>query len=376
MVINVAFHSEHRVKLPSGMLSVRVNRTDIPLKALCGFGCRQNPKRGFLFVSKVLGKHYPVCPSQMRAVQRMLADKINSELIGPIVFLGMAETATCLGQAIHEEYLRRTGRNDVLFLQTTRYHLDRKPAFVFSEEHSHATAHLVHVPECRSDVQLLREARTIILIDDEASTGNTFSNLASAFKQYASNIEHAVLVMITDWTDGQAAKAMPIPTDMVSILSGTYSFQSSPHFIPKSVSTTGNGLSKFRLFKQNYGRLGCRNILNISAYIKHRALAIARGQILVLGTGEFSYLPFRLAEYLKKEGLDVRFQTTTRSPIMVSNDIQAKMSFPDNYGDEIPNFLYNVNPEDYDTVIVCYETPFETVQPQLIHSLKPVTILF
>lgn len=182
--------------------------------------------------------------------------------------------------------------------------------------------------------------------------------------------------MITDWTDGQAAKAMPILSDVVSILSGTYSFQSSPYFVPKSVSINGNELSKFRLFKQNYGRLGCRNILNISVYIKHRALAIARGQILVLGTGEFSYLPFRLAEYLKEAGFDVRFQTTTRSPIMVSNDIQARMSFPDNYGDEIPNFLYNVKSEDYDTVIVCYGTPSETVQLQIIHCLRPVTILF
>lgn len=139
-----AFDSEC-IRLPSGLLSVRVNRTDIPLQALCGFGCRQNLKRGFLFVSKVLGKHYPVHPSKMRAVQRMLADKINPELPGPIVFVAMAETATCLGQAIHEEYLRRCDRNDVLFLQTTRYHLDKEPAFVFSEEHSHATAHLVHV---------------------------------------------------------------------------------------------------------------------------------------------------------------------------------------------------------------------------------------
>lgn len=372
--MSIAFDSEY-IRLPSGVLSVRVNRTDIPLQALCGFGCRQNPKRGFVFVSKVLGKHYPVCPSLMRAVQRMLAAKINPELPGPIVFVGMAETATCLGQAIHEEYLRRTSRNDVLFLHTTRYGLDRIPAFVFSEEHSHATTHLVHVPEYQADVQLLQEARTIVLIDDEASTGKTFFNLASAFMQYANSIDCIVVVMLTDWTDGQVA-TMPIPADVVSILSGTYSFQPSASFIHKSVQLNSTGLSKFHLFKQNYGRLGCRNILSISTHIKQYILSIARGRILVLGTGEFSYLPFRLAEFLEGEGFDVCFQTTTRSPIMVSNDIQVKMSFPDNYGDEIPNFLYNVKPGDYDTVIVCYETPSEAVQPQLVNSLGAVTILF
>ena len=370
-----AFNSD--IKLPSGLLSFRVNRTDIPLQALCGFGCRQNLKRGFLFVSKVLGKHYPVRPSKMRAVQRMLADKINPELPGPIVFVGMAETATCLGQAIHEEYLRRCNRNDVLFLQTTRYHLDKKPAFVFSEEHSHATAHLVHAPEYQLGVQLLQEAKTIVLIDDEVSTGKTFFNLASAFKRYAKNINCAILVTITDWTNGQFLELMPIPSSTVSILSGSYSFQPNSDFISEAPSIfNGNVLSKSQLFKHNHGRLGCHNVLNVPASIKQQALSNAYGRTLILGTGEFSYLPFRLAEILETEGFDIHFQTTTRSPIMVSNDIQAKMSLSDNYGDEIPNFLYNVKPGYYDTVIVCYETPSENVQPELIHSLKAVPILF
>ena len=183
--------------------------------------------------------------------------------------------------------------------------------------------------------------------------------------------------MITDWTDGQVVKAMPIPSSVVSILSGTYSFQPSSHFTSDNVPVgNGNELSKSHLFKYNYGRLGCHNILNISTDIKRRALSIARGRILVLGTGEFSYLPFRLAETLEAEGFDVHFQTTTRSPIMVSNDIETKISLLDNYGDEIPNFLYNVKLGYYDTVIVCYETPQESVQPQLIHSLKAVPILF
>lgn len=225
-------------------------------------------------------------------------------------------------------------------------------------------------------VQLLLEAKTIVLIDDEASTGKTFFNLASAFIRYASNIERVVLAMITDWTDGQVVKAMPIPSSVVSILSGTYSFRPNSHFTSENLPLLNGKSSKSQLFKYNYGRLGCHNILNISTEVKHRALSIAYGRTLVLGTGEFSYLPFRLAETLEAEGFNVHFQTTTRSPIMVSNDIETKMTLPDNYGDEIPNFLYNVKPEYYDTVIVCYETPPENVQPQLIHSLKAVPILF
>lgn len=48
------------------------------------------------------------------------------------------------------------------FFQTRRYYLDKKPAFVFSEEHSYATADLVYVSEYQLDVQLLREAKSIV----------------------------------------------------------------------------------------------------------------------------------------------------------------------------------------------------------------------
>ena len=67
--INMA---EHRVvELPTGRLSIEVLRSDIALDQLCGFAARRNPKRGFLFVSKVLGKHIPVRPSLMRQVHAL-----------------------------------------------------------------------------------------------------------------------------------------------------------------------------------------------------------------------------------------------------------------------------------------------------------------
>ena len=370
-----------RIELPSGVLSVQVRRTDIPLNILCGFGCRQNPKRGFLFVSKVLGKHYPARPQQMRTVQRLLADKIDRHLSGPVVFVAMAETATCLGQAVHEAYLRRCQRKDVLFLHTTRYHLDRELAFVFCEEHSHATAHLVYVPECPSDAELLQQAKTIVLVDDEASTGKTFSSLASVFQQYTRSIERVVVVTITDWTNGRLIERMPIPSEVVSILSGTYSFAPNPDFIVDGFfPANGNELSKSHLLRHNYGRLGCCQIIHLADPIRQRALSVVRERVsprvLVLGTGEFSYLPFRLAEILESSGFDVHFQTTTRSPILVAGDIREKVSFPDNYEDDIDNFLYNVKPGNYDTILIGYETPPHTIQPQLIHPLQATPLFF
>ena len=100
----------HSVDLPTGRLDIKVFGTVMPLQEICGFAARQNPKRGFLFVSKVLGKHIPVRPSKVREVHTRLAAQIPADLPGPVVVIGMAETAICLGNGVFDEYVRLTGR--------------------------------------------------------------------------------------------------------------------------------------------------------------------------------------------------------------------------------------------------------------------------
>ena len=84
-----------------GRLSVRVTSADSSPEALFGFAERRNPKRAFLFVSIVLGRHIPVAPSVMQASFESLATKIPSDLPGPVLFIGMAETAVGLGAGVH-----------------------------------------------------------------------------------------------------------------------------------------------------------------------------------------------------------------------------------------------------------------------------------
>ena len=56
------------IELSRGRLSVHVNQqhTHWNLDDLLDFAERINPKRAFLFVSKVLGKHIRVAPSVMK----------------------------------------------------------------------------------------------------------------------------------------------------------------------------------------------------------------------------------------------------------------------------------------------------------------------
>jgi hypothetical protein len=79
-------------------------------------------------------------------------------------------------------------------------------------------------------------------------------------------------------------------------------------------------------------------------------------RVLVLGTGEFAHAPYLLARQLEASGWDVHFQSTTRSPILTGEGIADVLEFTDNYHDEIPNYVYNVDAARYDRILIGYET--------------------
>ncbi len=300
----------------------------------------------------------------MRDTYQRLARRIPANLPGPVVVLGLAETAVALAQGVHDAWLQASGRDDVLFLHTTRYRLNAPLALSFEEEHSHASQHLVHAPAEAADAALFAAARTLILVDDEASTGTTFVNLARAFSGGA--VEQVVCVTITDWSP-DFRERMPVPTTVVSLLEGSYRFtpvvNAAPVEMPRA---TGNNESKAALLPRNRGRRGLRGPLGWEGALP----AVRPGtRVLVLGTGEFTYLPFRVAERLEAAGADVWCQATTRSPVLVGNDIASAVTFPDNYDDGIPNFLYNFVREDYDLVLLCHETPQALLPRATIEAL-------
>jgi len=371
--------TEKTVALAGGILQVTADRSDLPLGALCGFASRRNPKRPFLFVSRVLGRHLPVRPQVMRMVHRRLAAKLPQDLPGPAVVIGMAETAVCLGQGTHEAWRRLSGRDDLLFLHSTRYKLRQPLLSTFEESHSHATSHLLYQPADPVDADLFARCRSLVLVDDEASTGATFVALTAACKRHMPHLSRVVCVTITDWmgAERQAAirAAMPVETGFVSLLDGAYGFQPSDAPPPVMPDVTGNSDLKDHLIGRNWGRLGLRQPVPLPDHVQ--AIRAQRGErVLVLGTGEFVYPPFQLARRLSAMGAEVWVQATTRSPILEGADIQGVLEFADAYEDGIPNFLYSVRPGQYDRVLVCYETPPSTVQRPLIAALDAEPVMF
>lgn len=374
--------AKHRVEMPTGVLTVEVDQSDLSLTELCDFAARRNPKRGFLFVSRILGKHIPISPATMRDGYRRLAIKIPQDLPGPVVFIGMAETATALGHGVYEEYVKASGRDDLVYIETTRYELDRAKALNFAEEHSHATDHILYLPEDAQVRQLFQKAGTLVLVDDEASTGKTFINLTKAFvAQVAPQLQHLVTVVITDWRGQKLVQERHhnllaedgISSSAISLLSGSYSFTPHPDLcrieMPRA---SGNGERKDHLFRTNFGRLGLSNPFELHKHLRHLDRTLAAGEkCLVLGVGEFSYLPFLLAERLEQLNphATVAVQSTTRSPIMLGGAIARSLAFADHCQEGIDNYLHNGSAEQFDRVIICSETPASTIDTYLVQAL-------
>ncbi len=228
-----------RVNLDVHIESIKFN---INKTSLFKLAARKNKKRGFLFVSTVLGKHIPVSPNISLLFGRLLAlvysncilkkenlicdeikyltneyaklnilenscnitnDKyllINKKL-GELykrevedkitvdektLFIGFAETATGLGHSVYENF---SGK--VSYIHTTRESLkDINLALDFQEEHSHATEHFLF-----GDI---RNFEKIVLIDDEFTTGNTTLNFIKEIKEKF-GIEKYTLLSILDW---------------------------------------------------------------------------------------------------------------------------------------------------------------------------------
>ena len=105
--------------LKRGRLEVKVNASTFAPQALFDFAERRNPKRAFLFVSRVLGRHIPARPSLMAESFNALAGKIPADLPGPVLVIGMAETAVGLGAGVHRA-LSQT-RNDCVYLCSSRH---------------------------------------------------------------------------------------------------------------------------------------------------------------------------------------------------------------------------------------------------------------
>lgn len=79
----------------------------------------------------------------------------------------------------------------------------------------------------------------------------------------------------------------------------------------------------------------------------------AKGSVFWFSGQGIIWEPFLLAERLEAAGAKAFYGSTTRSPIAVGYAIESAISFTDNYGLGIPNFVYNVAHQQFDRILVC-----------------------
>ncbi|MFZ4271992.1 phosphoribosyltransferase [Streptomyces arboris] len=374
---------------------------DGELQELLGLALRRNPKRAHLLVSNVLGKHVPQKPSVVYGAGYGLGERVRA-LLGAdearrAVVLGYAETATGLGHAVAD------GLRDAPYLHSTR----RPVAGVaqaggFEEAHSHATSHLL-LPE---DPELLAggaEASTLVLVDDEFSTGNTVLNTIRALHESHPRERYVIVALVDMRSAGDRdrltafAAEIGARVDLVTRSSGTVT-------LPEGVLERGQALVAAQEAEQagrtdeasegaapvtrvdldwpaevpDGGRHGFTpdHRAALEAALPGMAERIAGAldsdvrRVLVLGFEELMYAPLRLGTALEAalgSGAEVRYSTTTRSPVLAVDDpgyaIRTRLVFPahddpaDGPGDR---YAYNVAGAGFDAVVAVVDSIAET----------------
>jgi hypothetical protein len=339
-----------RVELATGALTL-TSHSGPDSSELCDFAARANPKRGFLIVSRVLGRHLPAAPSEMRAAMNALADRLPQDLPERVVFLGMAETATALAQGVFARYRRTHPGTGCLYLQTSRQAVADAPLLAsFEEGHSHATSHLVQVADA-GFAAAVREARTLVIVDDESSTGNTFLAAAAAMAEVMPDLERVETCCLTDWSGGRYLADMPVPAQAHSLIAGSLEWAPNPQAVRSVLPSTSNSAG----MAPATGMTSRTGLLEPEAAMRSSIDVIPGERVLVLGDGEHSYEALLIAEEIEEKGGSAAVQCITRTPALQGHAMRTVSRFDDAYGSGAPCYLYNILEHRPERIIIASE---------------------
>lgn len=385
-----------------------------------------NPKRNFLFISKLLGKRIPVFPDVCKATGHLLASlcypEISSELLvkylenpthcnqeikklintsidvgKKTLIIGFAEAATGLGMSVASAI-----RNCTYYSTTREKFNDKKFLFSFEEVHSHATTH-----NCYDDLNTsFSSFDEIILVDDEITTGNSLLNLIEKIHEL-SNISTYRVLTILDWRDEKCKERFKavqtnknINIEVFSILSGNIVVDDNTVFeeghvesLPKLETSyeieselervkciKKDGLQEY--YYKNSGRFGIthNNIEKIESIAKNAADKIFHQillnkdnikKILVISEGEDIYITSRIASYFPSD-IEVLFKATSMCPMYADGEIIKEKHTYIGHSD-FKYYFYNKKEteENYDIVLFISEFP---VNAQLTSNMINISL--
>ncbi len=337
------------VDLPTGRLVLRGVAPE-RVAALCDFAARANPKRGFLIVSRVLGRHLPTPPEALRAAADALAAQIPGDLPGPVLFCGMAETATGLAQSVWAAWRARHPDAASAYVQSSRQIAAGARILTrFEEGHSHAASHMVQVS---ADIEpALAAARSLVIVDDECSTGSTFVEAADALVAALPQIAAVHCASLTDWSAGGFLARMPRPAAAHSLIVGTLEWTPGAGQAAASLAPTANrhGTAPATGMRSRTG------LLAPEAADRASLTAQPGERVLVLGDGEHAYEALRIAEDLAAQGAIAAVQSITRTPALIGHAMQSVTTLADAYGSGAMCHVYNLLAHRPDRIVIAAE---------------------
>jgi hypothetical protein len=385
--LNMTESLEQTYTLQTGNLTVSIdaNQSSMGLNELFKVAERYNPKRSFLFISTLLGKHYPTAVNHMNTVVRQLTDELPED-IKRYAVIGMAETAIGLGAAVYQNCINRYG--DGLFGTSTRYPHTASVNH-FSEPHSHASEQWLCSPDTAELRRQLSHCEDLVLVDDELTTGRTISNLANVLiKHSAPNVKRIFILSLTDWSprDLQLELSRDISIKFYSLVKGRYHWSGNgnhfelPNFTDSTVAINDR-MASIRSPRNWINSLDDLAIIPDSVNTFMDSVKPGN-KVLVVGTGEFMAKPLHVAQCLERKGAKAFLSSTTRSPAMTDTErgyfndygVKSRLSFNDLYQRQGANYLYNTDIEGWDKILLYTDASACAIPSALKSNLKPDVI--
>lgn len=366
---------------------VTINYLDKPVEDVVKIAKRHNnPKRDFLFVNTLLGKHIAVQGRDALMMHRALGDKVY-ELFKEkgwenkkVLLVGFAETATALAQNImfySLKFKEKFPLNIVGYTQTTREELpsNQYTNIAFEEEHSHATSQKLYF-----DKEL--DYDVVLFVEDEITTGNTILNFISQFEKHQSGKDYAV-ASILNWQNDKDAKTFSEKGVEVAFLVRGKMKTELPSFSIKEGK-------EYDLYQDevNYkANLSLRNnprlpmtVEEFSEYVtfgdnkdkefsKLISLKDSKKKTLIIGTEENMFVPIFFAIII-----DADVKATTRSPIESSLEngypISSRLKLNSAYESGRVTYLYDMDLGDYEQFVIFVEEESPVFENELTKFLS------
>jgi len=363
-----------------------------------------NKVKGFEdMLSQLAENHNPIM------IEQLLESKID--IPHETLVLGFAETATGLGHSVFSAF-----KKNAYYLHTTREKVNTGiDPIIFYEEHSHATEHRIYSYEN----ELFESDCEILLVDDEISTGKTILNIIRAIQAQFPRKTYQVLTIL-DWRNSQAISAfkelekeLNITIHVHAIAKGEFELcnevtydqltgyvqTENPGLVQENIESNVDMVLIDKLSDHMYdfliedfdetvkylkwsGRFG----IGIKEQADLEALAKSVGKDLMskrtgnrtlcLGTGEFIYIPMLIASHM---GDNIMYHSTTRSPILPLGEeaygAKQAYTFQNPFNDDLTNYFYNIEEDQYDDVFVFIEKPLSSGNlDSMIKALKQTGI--